>query len=612
MSQIKNYQEEYDNFFSLGKGGNAEVFLARHRKFGYTCTVRRLLEPVKDEKSEKYQKFINECRRLLLLDSGGHAHIARINKPQLLYNDDCKTNMACVEMEYIKGENIFEFLKREDGFIPSSEVVNFIKNIGSALSYCHFEAYEFLADKDIEYTYELDSELKGQTFKVKTGKDRNKLNITPLQEQELVSLFKVTHNDIHEGNIIRKCDGNYILIDFGLAAFGHEGARTSIIRQGAREYWAPERFDGIFSEQTDIYSFGILAYQMLTNNLPYTYREEDRANSYEGEESQLHRKHADPNISIPAIEPLRKATCEAVGKKWTGKDYPAWLEQVIMKCLEKKPEKRYANGKELYEDIESQIKNATKTPYIEEVEKIKIQNEKLSDQIAHFNDQIYELTFYGQTLSEELEKQNKTKSDQISKLTLRNQKLSEDLEKLKTKKKETVVGTKIVEKIVEKKVFIEKKVAKPLWVALTITFFIISIGLGGAIFLQSDDHIYNQSSSQSHRRQDAEIERLNAQVEDLNKQLSAKEDNSAMRKIVGDKDREIANLRQQINQLNADKTSLQNQLATARSNSGGNSTSSQNQINSLNSKVSSLEKQITDKDTEITRLRRALASALGQ
>jgi serine/threonine protein kinase len=611
MEHIKTYQEEYENLSLLGKGGNAEAFLARHKEFGYICTVRRLLEPVKDEKAEKYQKFINECRRLLLLDSGGHTHIARINKPQLLYHTDNKANMACVEMEYIKGENIYDYMKRSDGFISSKEVVNFVKNIGSALSYCHFDAYEFLADKDIEYTYKLDSDVKGQTFKVKTDlKDGNKLDITPLQEQELISLFRVTHNDIHEGNIIRKCDGNYILIDFGLAAFGHEGARSSINRQGAREYWAPERFDGIFSEQTDIYSFGILAYQMLTNKLPFVYREEDKANSYEGEESQLHRKHADPNISVPAIEPLRKATCEAVGKTWTGKDYPEWLEGVIMKCLEKNPEKRYANGKELYEDIKSHIEKAAKTP-------------------SGNNEEI-----------ENLKKQNEESFDRISMLTYYNLQLSEDLEKLKESKvkvvEKKVIVEKPVEKIVEKTVI--KKVAKTLWVALAVIFFIASISLGSAWFIdyQSNFDKYNVYTNTQLNDKQAEIDKLNNQITSLQQQIAAKGNNSAMQKIINDKDNEIASLKQQlstsqngnsntadlqrqINQLNTDKTSLQNQLATAKSNSGGNTTGLQNQINSLNGKVSSLEQQINQKnasintkEAEIARLKKALASALGQ
>jgi serine/threonine protein kinase len=375
-------------------------------------------------------------------------------------------------------------------------------------------------------------------------KDGNKLDITPLQEQELVSLFKVTHNDIHEGNIIRKCDGNYILIDFGLAAFGHEGARSSISRQGAREYWAPERFDGIFSEQTDIYSFGILAYQMLTNKLPYVYREEDKANSYEGEESQLHRKHADLNIPIPAIEPLRKSACEAIGEKWTGKDYPEWLEKVIMKCLEKKPEKRYANGKELYEDVKSHVKEVVKSP--------SDNNEEIDD----------------------LKKQNKESIDKINKLTDDNQQLSDNLEKLKESKvkvvEKEVIVEKPVEKIVEKRVI--KKITNPFWV-VTAVVFIIAVGVGYAW-----------------------IDALNAVDKTHNM---------------------VSDLQRQITQLNADKTSLQNQLATAKNNSGGNITSLQNQINSLNGKVSSLEQQvkrknasINAKDNEIRALEKALAAAL--
>jgi hypothetical protein len=58
----------------------------------------------------------------------------------------------------------------------------------------------------------------------------------------------------------------------------------------------------------------------------------------------------------PPIEPIRKEFYE---KKFPGeaykRDYPQWLEDAIMKCLEKNPADRFRNGKELYEYIMAEI-----------------------------------------------------------------------------------------------------------------------------------------------------------------------------------------------------------------------------------------------------------------
>ena len=555
MTNIKTYQEEYENLQQLGRGGNAEAFLAKHKKFGYICTVRRLLEPVNDENTEKFQKFTDECRRLLLLDSGGHPNIARITKPQLLYHTDKNANLACVEMEYIKGKNIFDFMKQHNGFVEAAEIVNFVKDIGYSLSYCHHDVYEFLVDKDVEYTYRLDSNLKGQKFSVKTDlQDGDKLDITPLQKEELISLFKVTHNDIHEGNVIRKYNGDYILIDFGLAAFGYEGARSSIKKQGVREYWAPERFDEKFSEQTDIYSLGVLAYRMLTGRVPYIYQKEDRKDSYEDEDSQLHRKHADPNIPVPAIEPLRKAACEAAGKKWTGKDYPEWLEKVIMKCLEKKPENRYANGKELYEEVKMQLAKAEKT--------------ELDGQ----------LTALTKLFSKTVDADNK----EIEKLKGEIESLNRTVDTLKNENEGKQVGGK----------------SKLGWIAACL-FFAVLFGVYCVKYYNLPHSVPTVSNNF-----EATISQQSDSIADLQKRLDEENNNKTLLEkenktlkknlaLAAGKDKEIAELNKKLSDAQSSKS---------------NATELQRQIDQLKKDKTDLQRQ---KDKEIADLNKKLADAQG-
>jgi serine/threonine-protein kinase len=585
MSKIKTYQEEYENLQKLGSGGEAEVYKARHKTLGYICAVRRLKGNITSETDEAYLSFINEYRKLLLIGSGGHGNIVKISRSQLLYHTDERENQACEEIEYIKGLDIAKFIRQENNFVPAQEVINFVKDIGSALAYCHYDIYKFLANTDEEYTYELDSKLKNQKFTV-TNDSNDNIICTPLQERELVKHFKVLHNDIYERNIIRKYNGSYILLDFGLALQGDEVVRSSKKEAGVPQYWSPERFEGEMSEQSDIYAFGCLAYYMLTGRLPYIYSEEDKEKSYEPEDAQLHRKHSDPKQLVPAIEPLRKAACENAGNQWEGRDYPDWLEKVLMKCLEKKPENRYTNGKELYEEVKSHIEKDSKS---------------------------------SSTNSEEIENLrtlNKALADDLSKLTVENKRL---------KKRGPVVVEKIVEKVVK------VPVAKPFWVT-SILFFLVSgilaftLANRPTVPTPADTGQISQMQQQLNEEQ-MKVDSLNNQVTELQTQLAASGSKSEFRKRIDEKDRKIADLtekltaalnsipntadlQRQITQLKADKTGLQNQLATAKSSSANNA-DLQKQVTTLKNTISQKEADIKEKDAEIVRLKKALAPALG-
>jgi len=216
---------------------------------------------------------------------------------------------------------------------------------------------------------------------------------------------------------MRKFDGSYILLDFGLS-FGKDKtvSRSSFMNNGGVEYKAPEKWDKNaeeMTERTDIYSFGIMLYEMLAGRVPFPYN----SNFSEGRaiyEVSEHHKNTIP----PPIEPLRKAAYEAAnqGKTYT-KDYPDWLEKVIMKCLEKKPQKRYANGKELYEEVKTLIERENKPKVVEKI-----------------------------------------------------------VERIVEKPVE-VVKTVEVEKIVI------KKVTKPLWVVLSVLFFVTTVFFGGLSYI---------------------------------------------------------------------------------------------------------------------------------
>src|SRR5438045_329901 len=126
----------------------------------------------------------------------------------------------------------------------------------------------------------------------------------------------VIHCDVKPSNILLRLDGHAYLVDFGLAkakadtdAHPHSGI-------GTPEYMAPEQADGINDHRSDIYSLGIILYQMLTGHVPFT------ADS----PMAVTLKH----LQLPPPRP-----------SLINEDIPQDIEVLILKALAKRPEERY-------------------------------------------------------------------------------------------------------------------------------------------------------------------------------------------------------------------------------------------------------------------------------
>jgi serine/threonine protein kinase len=330
-------RDVYEILIGQDTGSTAQVYLARHKEFEYQRALRIVKKKIYPDINPKdYEKFINESKTLLRLGNGSHPNIIRIYHPYVIDGD------AFWEMDYIDGLTVCDFIKERNGYLPIDEILNFLKDISSALAYCHVDNYMYSLDKAID-------------LKSDENITKNSINITLEKENELIKKYCVVHNDIKSNNIMRKkYDGSYILLDFGLSFNHNKGlVRSSIMADGGVEYKAPEKWDlssEYMTERTDIYSFGILLFEMLTGRVPFLI---DNNIPIEQAVSKASNQHK--NEATPEIEPLRKEACEKAGIKWEGKDYPDWLEKIVLKCLEKKPEKRYANGKELYTEFKSYI-----------------------------------------------------------------------------------------------------------------------------------------------------------------------------------------------------------------------------------------------------------------
>ena len=328
------FLHEYTMLDELGKGGYATVYKVRHNELGYIRAIRVLNETIVDTNSTTYQKFMRECKVLLRLGNGSHPNIVHIYQPRLL------ENKALVEMDFVDGQDLSHYLRQEHNFVPKEEVIRMAEQIGSALAYCHEDIYRFCMDRDQDQLQD-------------DPDDGSKVLMDEATRQRLIAKYKVIHNDIHSGNIMRRGDGNFVLLDFGLAINGDEVVRSSRHTNGAPEFKAPEKWndESVLTEQSDIYSFGVVLYEMLAGRVPFPYDNSVSSYRAEFELGEAHQRKLPP-----PIYDLRKQAFEAKfpGQQYA-QDYPDWLNELILKCLCKNPADRFKNGKELYAAIKHGI-----------------------------------------------------------------------------------------------------------------------------------------------------------------------------------------------------------------------------------------------------------------
>ena len=328
------FLQEYTMLDELGKGGFATVYKVRHNELGYIRAVRVLNETIIDSSSETYQNFLRECKVLLRLGNGCHPNIVHIYQPRLL------ESRALVEMDYVDGQDIRHYLRQNQNYVTVEDVIKLATQISSALAFCHEDIYHFCMDRDTDKLQD-------------DPNDGTKILVDDETRKRLIEKYKVIHNDIHSGNIMRREDGNFVLLDFGLAIEGKEVICSSCRHSnGVPEFKAPEKWndESILTEQSDIYSFGIVLYQYLAGRVPFPYNFKTSKHIAEYELAEAHQK-----ATPPSIESIRREQYE---RKFNGqhyeRDYPQWLEDVILKCLRKNPAERFKNGKELYEYIMAQ------------------------------------------------------------------------------------------------------------------------------------------------------------------------------------------------------------------------------------------------------------------
>jgi eukaryotic-like serine/threonine-protein kinase len=269
----------YEVISKLGSGGMAIVYRAKDTVLSRTVTVKVLREQfASDEDFTK--RFRREAQAVASLS---HPNIVSV------YDVGKDDEQEYIVMEFVDGQNLKEFIK-EHAPLQVEQAVDIASQICDALDHAH--------------------------------------------------KHQIIHRDIKPHNILLTADGRAKVTDFGIARAVSAATVThtgTIV--GSVHYFSPEQARGeLTNEQSDLYSLGIILYEMVTGTLPY-----------DGESPiSIALKHMNEQPKAPSsINPA----------------VPKNMEQVILRAISKAPECRYANAKELKQDLERVAKGLSAMPY---------------------------------------------------------------------------------------------------------------------------------------------------------------------------------------------------------------------------------------------------------
>ncbi len=259
--------ERYELIEKIAEGGMARVFRGRDILLKRTVAIKVLKDQMTGD-AAFIRRFEREAQSAAALS---HPHIVNI------YDVGEQDGTYFMVMEYVDGSNLKQYI-REKGRLSVHEAVRISRQIAEALEEAH-----------------------------KAG---------------------VVHRDIKPQNILFSRDGKVKVADFGIAIAG-DGATVTVGDEiiGTVQYIAPEQARGeIAGKQSDLYSLGIVFYEMVTGKVPFT-----------GESPvAVAMKHIQEQI----VPPGRLVS-----------DLPEQVGQVIMKAVEKDAANRYNTAEEFLEDL---------------------------------------------------------------------------------------------------------------------------------------------------------------------------------------------------------------------------------------------------------------------
>lgn len=144
----------------------------------------------------------------------------------------------------------------------------------------------------------------------------------------------VIHNEITLQNVLINAEGVIKLIDFGNSRFLSQGVARQLMNEDNLFYLAPERLNGVFSVQSDLYSVGVMLYKLIYNQLPYYF------------DMSLF----DAAFQLTALQRVREQPVKLPPVQVAGMD--ELFAQLLRKALAYDPEQRFQSAEEFIQALE--------------------------------------------------------------------------------------------------------------------------------------------------------------------------------------------------------------------------------------------------------------------
>ncbi len=267
----KLLDDRYEILEKIGGGGMAIVFKAKDNALNRLVAIKVLRsEFIEDD--DFIEKFKREAQSAASLS---HPNIVSI------YDVGVHENINYIVMEYIKGGTLKELI-RNKGALAYDVATNYAIQICGAMENAH-----------------------------KNG---------------------IVHRDIKSHNIMLKDETMVKVTDFGIARAATSSTMTNTGNLiGSVHYFSPEQAKGVHTdEKSDIYSFGVVMYEMLTGRLPF-----------EGD--------------TPVAVALKQIQEDPVSPSTINRAVPRSLEDILLKCMEKEPAERYKDAGEILKDLKQSV-----------------------------------------------------------------------------------------------------------------------------------------------------------------------------------------------------------------------------------------------------------------
>ncbi|MBQ8058092.1 MAG: Stk1 family PASTA domain-containing Ser/Thr kinase [Ruminococcus sp.] len=252
----------------IGVGGMANVYHCYDTIDDREVAIKILKDEFLDNE-DFIRRFKNESKAIAVLN---HPNIVRV------YDVSFGDMIQYIVMEYIDGITLKEYIEMQ-GVLDWKETLHLTTQILKALQHAHENG--------------------------------------------------IVHRDIKPQNIMLLQDGTIKVTDFGIARFSSNATRTMTEQAiGSVHYIAPEQARGDKTDgKTDIYSVGVMMYEMLTGQLPFD---------------------GDSAVSVA----LMQLQTTAKRPRQVNPDIPSGLEEITIKAMQKTPDSRYHSAVEMLSDIE--------------------------------------------------------------------------------------------------------------------------------------------------------------------------------------------------------------------------------------------------------------------